>query len=127
MVSRPPSLPRRRRGDRTMSRKKPRDIETPQPGEPVPSYEQPRTNPGARWKRKLAEDRMEEASEKGWDTPINRRQFLDVAKKVGTGVAASSFLYPAFLAACGKTADQLTPASGGRFDVQEAGGGETIN
>ena len=110
-----------------MTRKKFRDIEPAKPGEPIPSYEQPRKNPGARWKRKLAEERMEEASEQGWDTPMNRRQFLDVAKKVGTGVAASSFMYPAFLAACGKTADQLTPAAGGRFDVQEAGGGETIN
>ena len=110
-----------------MSGKRWRDIDPPKPGEPTPSYEQPRKNPGARWKRKLAEERMEEAGEKGWDTPMNRRQFLDVAKKVGTGVAASSFLYPAFLAACGKTADQLTPAPGGRFDVQEAGGGETIN
>jgi len=111
-----------------MSRKKPpRDIEPPSPSDPIPSLEQPRENPGMRWKRRHAEERMEEASTKGWDTPMNRREFLDVAKKIGTGVAASSFLYPAFLAACGKTADQLTPASGGRFDVQEAGGGETIN
>ncbi len=114
-----------------MSRKKRHDKDEPgmQPPVPeqIPSYELPRRDPPRRWQRRLAEERMEEASAKGWDTPMNRREFLDVAKKIGTGVAASSFLYPAFLAACGRTADQLTPAAGGRFNVDEAGGGETIN
>ena len=44
-----------------MSRKKPpRDIEPPSPSDPIPSLEQPRENPGARWKRRFAEERMEE-------------------------------------------------------------------
>jgi branched-chain amino acid transport system substrate-binding protein len=110
-----------------MSRKKPPEQEPSSSPEPIPSYELPRTNPPRRWQRRLVEEKMEEASATGWDTPMNRREFLDVAKKLGTGVAATSWLYPAFLAACGKTADQLTPASGGRFNVEEGGGGETIN
>lgn len=113
-----------------MSRKKtpkPDPESRPSAPEPIPSYELPRKNPGKRWERRHLEEQMEEKSAQGWDTPMNRRQFLDVAKKVGTGVAATSWLYPAFLAACGKTADQLTPSTGGRFDVSEAGGGETIN
>jgi branched-chain amino acid transport system substrate-binding protein len=110
-----------------MNRKKPDPEELPSRPKPIPSYELPRTNPGQRWQRRRVEEEMEEKSEQGWDTPMNRRQFLDVAKKVGAGVAATSWLYPAFLAACGKTADSLTPSSGGRFNVGEEGGGETIN
>jgi branched-chain amino acid transport system substrate-binding protein len=110
-----------------MSRKRPEPDEQPSHPEPIPSYELPRRNPGQRWQRRRIDEEMEEKSVEGWDTPMNRREFLDVAKKLGTGVAATSWLYPAFLAACGKTADQLTPAPGGRFDVSEAGGGETIN
>ena len=95
--------------------------------DPIPSYELPKRQPGRRWQRRRIDEQMEERSAEGWDTPMNRREFLDVARKLGTGVAASSFLYPAFLAACGKTADQLTPQQGGRFNVDEAGGGEAIN
>ena len=113
-----------------MTRKRPPEKPDHEPEttpEPIPSYELPKRNPPRRWQRRLVEERMEEASASGWDTPMNRREFLDVAKKLGVGVAASSWLYPAFLAACGRTADQLTPSAGGRFNVDEAGGGETIN
>src|SRR5437867_4342268 len=96
--------------------------------EPIRSHEFPRRWPGLRWQRRRIEDQMEEASASGLDTPINRREFLDASRKLGTGVAATSWLYPAFLAACGRTAEQQTPYSGGRFDVGAAGGGgEVIN
>ncbi len=105
-----------------------RDEQEPSsPPDPIPSYELPKRQPGRRWQRRRIDEQMEERSAEGWDTPMNRREFLDVARKLGTGVAVSSFLYPTFLAACGKTADQLTPQQGGRFNVGEAGGGETIN
>ena len=110
-----------------MSRRRRPESEPPDIPEPIPSLEQPRRTPGLRWQRRRAEEEMEERSAQGWDTPINRREFLDVARKIGTGVAATSFLYPAFLAACGKTAAQLTPSAGGKFNVGEAGGGEAIN
>jgi len=110
-----------------MSTKKPDPEELPSRPTTIPSYELPRENPGQRWQRRRVDEEMEEKSEQGFDTPMNRRQFLDVAKKVGAGVAATSWLYPAFLAACGKTADSLTPSTGGKFNVGEAGSGETIN
>jgi len=110
-----------------MTRKRPDPEEFPARPEPIPSYELPRKNPGQRWQRRRIEEEMEEKSELGFDTPMNRREFLDVAKKVGVGVAATSWLYPAFLTACGKTADSLTPSTGGKFNVGEEGSGETIN
>jgi branched-chain amino acid transport system substrate-binding protein len=109
------------------SRHRPPEEEPVQRPEPIRSYELPRRMPGLRWQRRRIEEEMEERSAQGWDTPINRREFLDLARKLGIGVAATSWLYPAFLAACGKTADQLTPSQGGRFDVEQGGGGETIN
>ena len=108
-------------------RRRRRDDQPDPPPEPIPSYELPKEQPGLRWQRRRIDEEMEERSAQGWDTPINRREFLDTAKKLGAGVAATSWLYPAFLAACGKTADQLTPAPGGRFNVGEAGGGDAIN
>lgn len=108
-----------------MSGERHHEEEFPRP-EPIPSYELPRETPGARWKRRRVEEEMEEKSERGWDTPMNRRSFLDVSRKVGLGVAATSALYPSFLAACGKTA--LSRSAQGGFDVEGGGGGgETIN
>jgi branched-chain amino acid transport system substrate-binding protein len=95
---------------------------------PIESVEFPRRWPGLPWKRRLIEEQMEEAGANGLDTPMNRREFLDLSKRFGLGLAAGSMLYPAFLAACGKTAQQLTPSAGGRFDVGGAeGGGDVIN
>src|SRR5439155_27093595 len=113
----PRSLHRQRRGDSQMTKKKPEPEELPSPPTTIPSYELPRKNPGQRWQRRRVDEEMEEKSAQGFDTPMNRRQFLDVVKKVGAGVAATSWLYPAFLAACGKTADSLTPSTGGKFNV----------
>src|SRR2546422_8950410 len=104
-----------------MSRNRRRNDERkPAPPDPIPSYELPRETPGLHWKRRRIEGEMEEKSAQGFDTPMNRRDFLDVARKVGTGVAATSFLYPSFLAACGKTADELTPSTGARLNVGRA-------
>jgi branched-chain amino acid transport system substrate-binding protein len=70
---------------------------------------------------------MQERSALGWDTPVNRREFIDLSKRVGFGLAATSWMYPAFLASCGKTADGLAPAAGGRFDSGAGATGDTIN
>lgn len=95
---------------------------------PIPSHEYPRRWPGLRSKRRVIEEVMEERTAQGLDTPINRREFLDFSKKFGVGLAASSMLYPGFLAACGRTAAQQSRYTGGRFDVGGAdGGGEVIN
>ncbi|MCA1832544.1 MAG: ABC transporter substrate-binding protein [Actinomycetota bacterium] len=95
--------------------------------EPIRSFEFPRRWPGLPWQRRRIEEQMEELSASGLDTPMNRREFLDASKKMGLSVAATAWLYPAFLAACGRTAEQQTPYSGGRFDVGGESGGETIN
>lgn len=96
------------------------------PPPPIPSLELPREMSGKRWERKRLEEEMEERSAEGWDTPLNRREFLDVTKKLGVGAAAASMLYPSFLAACGKTALSRSAKPG--FDVEGGpGGGETIN
>ncbi|MHB8513035.1 MAG: ABC transporter substrate-binding protein [Actinomycetota bacterium] len=89
----------------------------PEPGEPIPSYELPRRKARNRSEAARWEHEMEERSKAGWDTPVNRREFLDLSRKLGLGVAASSMLYPLFLAACGKTASDLSTSSGPRFSA----------
>jgi branched-chain amino acid transport system substrate-binding protein len=103
------------------------DPDEPVTGNSIPSYEQPRTNPPRRWQRRRVEQAMEERSALGWDTPVNRREFIDLSKRVGFGLAATSWMYPAFLASCGKTADGLAPSAGGRFNAGEGTSGDTIN
>jgi branched-chain amino acid transport system substrate-binding protein len=95
--------------------------------DPIESTEFPRRWPTKKWQRRRIEEQMEEASASGLDTPINRREFLETSKKFGLGLAASSMLYPGFLAACGRTAAQQSPSAGGRFDVGAAGEGDVIN
>jgi branched-chain amino acid transport system substrate-binding protein len=106
---------------------KPRDEDPIRPADPIPSHELPHREPARRAERRRLDQEMEEKTAAGFDTPINRREFLGTSKKLGLGVAATSWLYPAFLAACGKTAGGLSPGEGGRFDVGGGGGGETIN
>ncbi|GAC1408689.1 MAG: hypothetical protein NVSMB57_00300 [Actinomycetota bacterium] len=92
--------------------------------EEIPSFELPRRKARNRAEAARWDATMQECSAAGWDTPMNRREFLDASKKLGLGVAASSMLYPAFLAACGKTSSQLARGAGGkRFDA--AGGDES--
>lgn len=120
-----------------MSRRPPRNADEwddsrvepapPAPDAPIPSYELPARKPrnraeAARWERE-----MEERSRMGWDTPINRRAFLDLSKRLGLGAAAASAAFPAFLAACGRTASSLSPSRGSRFDVGGGADGDTIN
>ncbi|MEX2459386.1 MAG: ABC transporter substrate-binding protein [Actinomycetota bacterium] len=68
----------------------------------------------------LTED---EATGIGYDTRVNRRDFLTVAGKLGLGSMATAALYPAFLASCGRT---IEDAAGVGFGVG-GGGGDTIN
>ncbi len=95
--------------------------------DPIPSHEFPRRWPGLRWKKRLIEEQIEESTALGFDTPMNRREFLDASRKLGLGVAASSMMYASFLAACGRTAAQQSRYSGGRFDAGEEGGGDVVN
>lgn len=97
-----------------------------EPLDPIPAFELPSKRPGAAWKRRRHDEEMEERTEQGWDTPINRRRFLDLTRKLGAGAAASAWLYPAFLASCGRTALSRSGTPG--FDVEGgAGGGAAIN
>ncbi len=50
----------------------------------------------------------DEASRLGYDTPINRREFLEVSGKLGLSAFAVSTLYPTFLASCGRTLESAT-------------------
>jgi branched-chain amino acid transport system substrate-binding protein len=68
----------------------------------------------------LTED---DASSIGFDTKVNRREFLTTAGKLGLGGMATATLYPAFLAACGRTIEE---GQGSGFG-QGGGGGDTIN
>jgi branched-chain amino acid transport system substrate-binding protein len=65
----------------------------------------------------------EDASRLGQDTPMNRREFLRVAGKLGLSAFATSTLYPTFLAACGRTLEQSSTEGFG----EDAVTGETIN
>jgi branched-chain amino acid transport system substrate-binding protein len=99
---------------------------TPDPHEPIPSFELPRETPAKPWERRALEREMEERSQMGWDTPMTRHDFLQMAKKLGLTAAGAAWLYPAFLAACGRTAESRGGVGG--FDVGGGeGGGETIN
>lgn len=65
----------------------------------------------------------QEASQLGFDTPMNRREFFRISGKMGLSAMAVSTLYPAFLASCGRTIEESgTGGFGG-----DAGTGETIN
>jgi branched-chain amino acid transport system substrate-binding protein len=64
-----------------------------------------------------------EASRLGYDTPMNRRDFLGVAGKMGVSSIAAASLYPTFLAACGRTLEQSATEGFG----EAAATGDTIN
>ncbi len=68
----------------------------------------------------LSED---DASKAGFDTKVNRRDFLHVAGKLGLGGMATASLYPAFLASCGRTIEEGQGVGFGG----SAGSGDTIN
>ncbi|MCA1727280.1 MAG: ABC transporter substrate-binding protein [Actinobacteria bacterium] len=68
----------------------------------------------------LTED---DASQAGYDTRVNRRDFLTLAGKLGLGGMATASLYPAFLASCGRTIEE---GQGVGFGTAGAGG-DTIN
>lgn len=99
----------------------------PDASAPIPSYELPARRARNRKEAARWEHQMEQRSAGGWDTPINRREFLDLSKRLGIGAAAASSLFPAFLAACGRTASSLAPGRGGKFDVGAGAEGDTIN
>jgi branched-chain amino acid transport system substrate-binding protein len=82
----------------------------PRPGLP---YRHPDHGP-------LTED---EAARAGMDVPVNRREFLRVAGKVGLSGFAVSTLFPTFLAACGRTLEEST----GQGFGSDVGTGDTIN
>src|SRR5688500_1484736 len=65
----------------------------------------------------------EDASKLGIDTPMNRREFLGIAGKLGLSGVAVSTLYPTFLASCGRTLDTATSEGFG----EDAATGDTIN
>ncbi len=94
---------------------------------PIPSLEQPRRRPRNRAEARRWDDQMQEGSRAVWDTPLNRREFLDMSSKIGMGAAATSMMYPAFLAACGKTAPQLSRDSRARFDASGGDASDVIN
>jgi branched-chain amino acid transport system substrate-binding protein len=108
-----------------MKKRKRPDDETPRASDPIPSHELPRRTPSTLWERRRSEEEMEERSALGWDTPMNRAEFLRLAKRMGLSVAGASWLYPAFLAACGRTAGQRGGEAG--FNVAGGAGGEVIN
>jgi branched-chain amino acid transport system substrate-binding protein len=64
-----------------------------------------------------------DASSLGFDTNVNRRDFLTLAGKLGLGGMATASLYPAFLASCGRTIEEGTGTGFGGG----AGVGDTIN
>jgi branched-chain amino acid transport system substrate-binding protein len=68
----------------------------------------------------LTED---DATSLGFDTRVNRRDFLTVAGKLGLGSMATAALYPSFLAACGRTIEEGQGVGFGG----SAGTGDTIN
>src|SRR5688500_15663812 len=65
----------------------------------------------------------EDASKLGIDTPMNRREFLGIAGKLGLSGVAVSTLYPTFLASCGRTLETATTEGFG----ESAASGDTIN
>lgn len=104
-----------------------REPKVPSADEPIPSFEEFRGKPRNRAEARRLDRMMDERSEAGWDTPVNRREFLSASTKLGLGTAATASLYPAFLAACGKTSPQLARGNDARFDAAGGGTSDVIN